>query len=341
MSRSSLAALAFALIAIGGNSLAQDLVSPASEPIEEQLDQQTQLKFLKGTTLEDALEFISQQFGFETAIDRAALADKGLNPDVGVQLSIDDVSLRGALVALLEPLDLVWYIEDDVMTITTAKGLAWVQRIPPEERFEAVLREETDLNIIEGTTLFDAIEFISRRHDIPILTDWNGALADDQIDRDVPVELQVSGVTLHSALKLLLEPLDLTWLIEDEVVKITTQRAADRILEIRVYDVRHLADGDAALLADAIRQTIRPHTWKPDRAVLPDSTPEKARRFVRGQVDAPNGVATIVPLPGLLVVSQSQGAHAEIMELLERIRDVSGAHDVDTSVRAAVDGQTP
>ncbi len=112
-----------------------------------------------------------------------------------------------------------------------------------EKRIREELNQETDLNIIEGTTLFDAIEFISRRHDIPILPEWDGALADESIDRDLPVELQVTGIPLRSALRLLLNPLQLTYIIQDDVMKITTQIAVEEeedFLETRIYPVGDL-----------------------------------------------------------------------------------------------------
>ena len=336
MSRNLLVGWGFVLLlGVGSATFAAE----GRKSIEAKLDDKAQLELLKGTTLEEGLNLISRQFGFPIEIDGRALSKAGVKPDVPVELSIKDVSLRGALVALLKPLDLVWHVGDDVMTVTTPRGLERIEQGPAEERIENRLYSETDLQILEGTTLEEAIDLIARRHDIPILPAWNGALADESIDRDLPVSLQVTGVTLQSALKLLLEPLGLTWVIEDEVLKITTQAAADRILETRVYDVRKLEDGgiEPDRLAEALRETVRPHTWKRHGPIVEARDDGQGRRrLVRSEPDS--GAATVVPLPGLLVVSQSQGAHAEIVELLERITDVLYSQDEDDRfVRSAGD----
>ena len=99
------------------------------------------------------------------------------------------------------------------------------------------------MQILEGTTLEEAIDLISRRHDIPILPEWDGALADESIDRDLPVSLQVTGIPLRSALRLLLNPLQSPYIIQDDAKKITTPSAveeAEDCLETRTYPVGDL-----------------------------------------------------------------------------------------------------
>jgi hypothetical protein len=60
------------------------------------------------------------------------------------------------------------------------------------------------------------------------------------VQLDTPVTLKLAGVSLRSVLKLLLEPSQLTWLIEDEVMKITTATKASDRLSVRVYPVGDL-----------------------------------------------------------------------------------------------------
>ena len=66
------------------------------------------------------------------------------------------------------------------------------------------------------------------------------ALQDEGINADTQVSLTISGISLRSALRLLLEPLALTYIIEDEVMKITTQTKADEKMSTRVYPVADL-----------------------------------------------------------------------------------------------------
>ncbi len=109
---------------------------------------------------------------------------------------------------------------------------------PIEERIQAALREETETGFVD-TPLSEAIGFLSDFHDITIMLD-EPALTEEGLGTDEPINLDVAGITLRSALRIMLEPLQLTYVIEDEVMKITTQVKADEKLTTRVYPVGDL-----------------------------------------------------------------------------------------------------
>jgi hypothetical protein len=112
---------------------------------------------------------------------------------------------------------------------------------PNEERIYRALGEVTSVEF-PGNPLSDVIDFISTQHNIPILLDTN-TLADEGIGPDEEISLILSGITLRSALKLMLENvggIELTYIIEDEVMKITTALKADEIMQTRVYPVGDL-----------------------------------------------------------------------------------------------------
>jgi hypothetical protein len=69
--------------------------------------------------LEDALNDLEKRLDLEIWIDKQAMVDEGLNTDEEVSLKVDGVSLRTCLRLILEPLGLVYVVEDDVMKITT------------------------------------------------------------------------------------------------------------------------------------------------------------------------------------------------------------------------------
>lgn len=111
---------------------------------------------------------------------------------------------------------------------------------PQEQRIAAALNERTELAFTD-TPLSDAIEFLKDYHQIPIWIDQT-ALQDEGIDASTTqITIELSGVTLRSGLRLLLEPQGLTYIIEDEVMKITTQQLANDTLTTRVYPVADLA----------------------------------------------------------------------------------------------------
>lgn len=107
-----------------------------------------------------------------------------------------------------------------------------------EERIRQTLERPTEVNFIE-MTLEDAINYLMEYHSINIWVD-KATLADEGVALDQTVTLKLSGVSFRSTLKLLLEPFQLTWVIEDEVMKITTSVKAGERLSTRVYPVADL-----------------------------------------------------------------------------------------------------
>jgi tetratricopeptide (TPR) repeat protein len=95
-----------------------------------------------------------------------------------------------------------------------------------------------NLNFTE-TPLRDVIAQLKDSQGIPIQLDMK-ALEDAGIDLDTPVTKDLSGISLRSALRLLLGDIDLTYLIKDEVLLITTKEKAGENLVIKVYPVADL-----------------------------------------------------------------------------------------------------
>ncbi|MGI9176387.1 MAG: hypothetical protein ACR2IT_00850, partial [Pirellulales bacterium] len=89
------------------------------------------------------------------------------------------------------------------------------------------------------TPLRDVIAQIRDAHNIPVELDVK-ALEDAGIDLDTPITQNLSGISLRSALRLLLGNIDLTYLIKDEVLLITTKEKAQENLVVKVYPVADL-----------------------------------------------------------------------------------------------------
>ncbi len=109
---------------------------------------------------------------------------------------------------------------------------------PNEQRIRRALSDTTEVDLID-TPLSDAITYLKELHGIEIWLDKE-TLSADGIATDQLVSLSFSGISLRSALRLLLEPLALTYVIEDEVMKITTLAKADEKMSTRVYPVADL-----------------------------------------------------------------------------------------------------
>lgn len=148
--------------------------------------------------------------------------------------------------------------------------------------------------------LEDIVNFLQEEYDIPIHVDVP-ALEDSGLTPDEPMSCNVQNVSLRSALRLLLKQKGLTWVIENEVLTITTPEVAETSLVTCVYDVRDLVNNPKSFeaLVDAIISCIATGTW----------------------AENGGGEAEVRPIqPGLLVVSQMAVVHDEIAELLTAIR---------------------
>ena len=109
---------------------------------------------------------------------------------------------------------------------------------PAEERIQKALDEETETGFAD-TPLKEAITFLAEMHGIEILMD-EAALNEEGVDSSEPLNLDIAGITLRSALRIMLEPLQLTYVIKNEVMMITTVTKAEETLQTRVYPVGDL-----------------------------------------------------------------------------------------------------
>jgi von Willebrand factor type A domain len=107
-----------------------------------------------------------------------------------------------------------------------------------EKKIEEALKSPTEVVFVE-TPLQDVIEYLKDRHKIEIKIDTH-ALTDLGIGTDTPVTIDLKGISLRSALRLMLKELGLTYLIKDEVLQITTPEEADNQLSTKVYPVADL-----------------------------------------------------------------------------------------------------
>ena len=69
--------------------------------------------------LEDVVTFLREEYNIEIALDSIALDDLGLGPDEPITVDLRNTSLKSALRRMLEPLELTYVLEDEVLLITT------------------------------------------------------------------------------------------------------------------------------------------------------------------------------------------------------------------------------
>jgi hypothetical protein len=160
--------------------------------------------------------------------------------------------------------------------------------------------------------LENIIDFLQAEYKIPILLDLP-ALEDAGLISAMPVTARLKNMSLRSALRLLLKPTDLTYVLRNEVLLITTRDSAQSKLVTGIYDVRDLrqavrppnqpagasAWADYDELIGVLTECVSPETWKENGGG-------------RGNVRRIH--------PGILVVYQSPEVHSEIAELFDAVR---------------------
>ena len=165
--------------------------------------------------------------------------------------------------------------------------------------------EQTKFEFNE-TPLQDVVLLLKDKHHIEIQLDTK-VLEEASIGPETPVNRRLQGTTLRSALRLTLGAMDLTYVIKDEVLLITTPDKAQNEMVTKIYPVGDLsAPRGAALegedfkpLIGAITSTIAMTTW-----------------------DHVGGPGSVVPLARArsLIVSHTDDVHEQIFGLLTGLR---------------------
>ncbi len=149
----------------------------------------------------------------------------------------------------------------------------------------------------EGIGLSEVMQYIAESQQIPIVIEED-ALNDEGIPLSEPIHFALAQIPIKSGLKIMLSPLGLTYVVEDNSLKITTITAADEKSMICFYDTRELGYilfTDFDVIINAIQsQTGDDYSW-----------------------DAGGGVGSITAFPGGLLIKNTQKVHEQIADFFK------------------------
>lgn len=195
-----------------------------------------------------------------------------------------------------------------VHEVITNLSKAPLDASPADEKVMRALKSTTEMVFTE-TPLKEVLDRLKERHKIEIQMD-SKAFEETGIGTDSPVTIDLKGVSLRSALQVVLKKLSLTYEIRGGMLIVTTPEEAENHLETKVYPVGDLvlpegatdgAQADFDSLIDLITSTIKPTTWD--------------------EVGGP-GSAKVFENRMSIVLSQTQEVHEEIENLLARLREM-------------------
>jgi len=120
-----------------------------------------------------------------------------------------------------------------------ALGSMTKRRNEKELEIEQKLRTPVSLRFTD-TPLSEVMEYLARVANVNLHLDQRG-LSEEGINPNTPVTINLMGdIQLKSALNLILQPLQLSYVIKDEVLKITSQHARDGEVVTLTYNVADL-----------------------------------------------------------------------------------------------------
>lgn len=120
--------------------------------------------------------------------------------------------------------------------------------ILPEQSIHQVLAKPIQLDLID-IPFSEAVRHLEKTTGIEIQLD-NKALEEMSFNTDEHVTLRVADISARSALELLLRQMDLTWIILDDTLWITTNEAAEEYEYVKVYNVADLVRTNTPAMND-------------------------------------------------------------------------------------------
>ncbi len=185
-----------------------------------------------------------------------------------------------------------------------------------EERIKAALDQplKAPLEFTE-LPLIEIVNTLQEEYDIPILFD-NAALDEVAISPETEITVNLRNITLRSALKLMLQQPgveDLTYVIDDEVLLITTIDRANATLTIRMYRV-----DDFDLFGD----TLSKGTTHPQRFSSLTGAIVSCVSSDSWQTNGTGDGELVLVKPGILIVSNTRRVQEEVERFLDQLRRV-------------------
>jgi len=169
------------------------------------------------------------------------------------------------------------------------------------ERINEVLERKLGPIEFNETPLVEVAARLGEILGVPVDVDAQ-ALEDLGLDLDIPLTFHGEGGQARSILRRMLGPVDLSWIVRDEVLLVTSKEKTEENLDVRLYLLPLGYDPDAQSVVDLIQSTVAADTW-----------------------DTVGGPGAIRPMDAgpasQLVVSTTREVHEEVESLLRSLHE--------------------
>lgn len=195
-----------------------------------------------------------------------------------------------------------------------------------EELIDSMLKRDTHANFPK-VPLYETMQYFTDLTNVPILLQ-DKYLDEVGVTREEMIDVNFTDQSLQNELDYILDPLDLTYVVDKEMVLITTKERAARMFKTRVYPVGDLCssspDGYTAL--ELVIRNARLGEWKPSGidqlAPIYGSSGQDAQVY---NFQFKGGTISIHEPSKSLVISQTYHAHEAIVKLLQDLRKAQAA----------------
>ena len=252
----------------------------------------------------------SRLFDRDRAVTRIALADPGI-------VDVTQYSPKQFGIVGLKPGTTtvsVWFDgeENPLMLTVHVDGpgepvdvLLTPQQTDAHHAIEKALDQPVELQFSDAP-LVEILRFIAEQAGINMVIDAPG-LEEEGVTTNTETTIHLKKVTLRSALRVLLNDLNLGWTIENEALTITSKTRLEGKLITQAYQVMKLAGPENSKeqkeqqlerLVELITATVAPDTWE--------------------ELGGPGSIRTF-PGGASLVIRQTEGVHSQIQVLLQSL----------------------
>ena len=194
---------------------------------------------------------------------------------------------------------------------TWPPGKVIFEQSETEKKIRAVLQQPAEFEF-KNTPLGDVVEFIRKQYGITVQL-YSEALAADGRGVETKITKSIRNTTLGNALRLLLDEHELTTVVKNDVLLLTTKSSASQPenLSVRTYQVHDLvvapndptaSQPDFDSIIDLLTCSVRPSDWSDNGGTI---------GFLRSYTG-----------PGMLVLvaTHDEEGHREIEQLLKSLR---------------------
>ncbi|MBX3449603.1 MAG: hypothetical protein KF777_08600 [Planctomycetaceae bacterium] len=177
-----------------------------------------------------------------------------------------------------------------------------IGQAPQTEQVQAFFKHPITVKFVE-TPLVEALAALSKIIGSDIQID-ELSLEDNGISLDTPITFSLRDKPLHVVLDTLLPPLDLTCVVANAELLVTTTAEAEELMTLALYDVRDLclSNKTSRQLLEMIQGTTNGE-WK--------------------DIDGVGGGVAFAR-PGILLVQQTSPMHDQVFSLIEQLRTLRG-----------------